>query len=82
MRKADLQVGDEVFVCLPYSGGRCWARVDALNAKPSRPGGLDTITVTFLPRQGPSVNRTRNVTPSTVMERRADSAATSRERKR
>jgi hypothetical protein len=56
MRRADLAVGDEVYICLPYAGGRGWARITTLDAPPEGKQ-TNTVRVAFLPGFGPSWRR-------------------------
>ena len=52
MRRVDLAIGDEVFVCLPYGGGKAWGHITALDAAPEgKP--TNTVRIAFLPGTGP-----------------------------
>lgn len=71
MRTADIGKGAEVYVILPYDGGRGWATVVEPRARPGRGHAAATVRIEFLPREAPAVLvRERLVRPADVFRAR------------
>lgn len=72
MRRADLHIGQEVFVRLPYSGGVGWAEVVALDCEPEPRAVSKTVRIRFLRGEARMVvyHRERLVAPSRIIKGR------------